>query len=112
MGARFVELAGKSDGIPNYVPESIGTGRKTVSIMGTRVQLASSQTIGGVIIVAEFGNGGVICVGDNNVIADAATRRGVPLNPGDAVILNIDNIDKIWIDSTINGDGVTYTLVQ
>ena len=112
MGARFVELSGNSSSVPDYVPGNIGTGRQVVIISGTPVQLASSQVIGGIIIVAELDNTGIICIGDSNVIADAATRRGVPLDAGDAVILNIDDISKIWIDSTINNDGVTYTSVK
>jgi len=112
MGVRFVEISGKSSGIPDYVPGTVVSGRQIVSVAGTAVQLASSATIGGVIIVAEFNNTGVICVGDSGVIADEATRVGVPLNPGDAVIISINDISKIYLDSTISSDGVTYTMVQ
>jgi|LGVF01.1.fsa_nt_gb hypothetical protein len=112
MGKRFVEMAGHASDIPDYVPSTIGSGRQIVTTAGTSVRLGTTLTIGGVIVVAEFGNTGVICVGGSNVIADESTRLGVPLNPGDAVILTIDDISKIWLDSTIDGDGVTYTQVQ
>jgi len=118
MGKRFVELSTNANsgdgtgGIPPHVPETISCGRQVVTTAGTAVQLGSSTSVDGIIIVAEFDNTGVICVGDISVIADESTRIGVPLHPGDAVILNIDNISKIYIDSTIDSDGVTYTLVK
>ena len=111
MGKRFVELSGRGSGVPDYVPETIGTGRQVITTAGTAVQLASTLTIGGIIIVAEFTNIGIVCVGDLNVVAAELTRQGVPLNAGDGVIITIDDISKIWIDSTSDGDGVTYTMV-
>ena len=116
--AKFVELTtNATDGsgggaIPPYTPETIGEGRQIVTTAGSAVQLASSLDIGQVIIVAEFDNTGVICVGGSGVIADEATRVGVPLNPCDATIISIDNINKIYIDSTIDTDGVTYVVVK
>ena len=118
MGARFVEFTtsaqdGSGGGaIPGYTPETISEGRQIVATAGSAVQLASSLNIGQVIIVAEFNNTGVITVGGSGVIADEATRVGVPLNPCDAAIISINNINKIYIDSTIDGDGVTYTVVK
>lgn len=111
-GKRFVELAGHGSGVPDYVPESISSGRRTVITAGTAVQLASPLATCGIIIVAEFTNAGVICVGDSGVIATEATRVGIPLNPGDATIITIDNISKIYIDCTHDGDGITYTMVN
>ena len=116
--AKFVELttnASSGDGsgaIPGYTPETISSGRQIVTTAASAVQLASSLVMGEIIIVAEFNNTGVICVGGSGVIADEATRKGAPLNPGDAVIITIDNINKIYIDSTIDGDGVTYVVVK
>lgn len=115
---KFVELTTNATdgdgggGIPGYTPVSIGSGRQVITWVGTRVQLASSLTISGIIIVAEFTNTGIICVGGSSVIAAQATRTGVPLNPGDGVIITIDNINKIYIDGTAGGDGVTYTTVK
>ena len=116
-GIKYVEMTTNATngegggGIPDYVPETIDCGRQIVTTAGVPAQLGSG-VIGGVIIVGEFDNTGVICVGDSTVIADLATRQGVPLNPGDAVILTINNLNKIWIDSTVDGDGVTFTQVQ
>ena len=115
---KFVELttnATDGDGggsIPGYTPVDIGSGRQIVTFAGTAVALAASELINGIIIVSELDNTGVICVGGSDVVADQATRKGVPLYAGDGVIITINNINKIYIDATVSGDGVTYTTVK
>ena len=115
---KFVELTTNANsgdgggGIPGYTPVAINSGRQVVTWIGARVQLASSLNISEVLLVAEFTNTGTICVGGSDVVANQATREGVPLNPGDGVVITIDNINKIYIDSTAGGDGVTYLVVK
>ena len=70
--------------------------------------LASSTACKQVAITAETDNTGLIVVGGSTVVASLATRQGVPLNPGDSITLDIDNLADINIDSTVNGDGVTF----
>ena len=86
----------------------IADGRKVVTTATTRVQLAASTSCKQVIITAETDNTGIIAVGGSTVVAALATRTGVPLNPGDSVALEIDNLADIWLDSTVSGDGVTF----
>lgn len=87
----------------------IGTGRTVVTTAGTRVVLASSTTARHVIITAETDNTGLIVVGGTAVVAALATRQGTPLNAGETVALDIDNLNDVNLDSTVSGDGVTYT---
>ena len=87
---------------------TIGDDRKTVTAAGTRVALASSTACKQVIITAETDNTGNITVGGSTVVAALATRRGIPLAAGDSVALEIDNLADVFIDSTVNGDGVTF----
>jgi hypothetical protein len=87
----------------------IGDGRKTVASAGTAEALAGSTPCKRVVITAETDNTGVITVGGATVVAALGTRRGVPLFPGDAIELEIDNLADVNIDTTVNGDGVTYT---
>jgi hypothetical protein len=87
---------------------TIGDDRKTVTTAGTRVALASSTACKQVIITAETDNTGNITVGGSTVVAALATRRGIPLAAGDSVALEIDNLADVYIDSTVNGDGVTF----
>lgn len=87
----------------------IGDGRQTVSTGGTAVALAASTACKKVIICAEQDNTGVIVVGGSTVVAALGTRRGTPLFPSDTIEIQIDNLNDIYIDTTVNGDGVTYT---
>jgi hypothetical protein len=42
------------------------------------------------------------------VVAALATRTGVPLNAGDSIVLQIDNLADVGLDSMVSGDGVTF----
>lgn len=94
--------------VTNATVTGIADGRTTVTTAGTRVALASSTTCKQVVITAETDNTGYVVVGGSTCVAALATRRGIPLSSGDSVALEIDNLADIYIDSTVNGDGVTY----
>lgn len=91
-------------------------GRKTVTTAGTRERLVAqtaNQKTCSVCIVGLSTNTGLITVGGDAVVATAATRAGVPLNPGEAVTLGNGAVNRIsladiWIDSTVNGEGVSF----
>lgn len=87
----------------------ISDGRKVVATAGTRVTLAASTACKRVTIVAETDNTGLIVVGGTTVVATLATRQGVPLNPGDAYEMDIDNLNDVNLDSEVSGDGVTFS---
>lgn len=111
-GPSMVQLAVDSDGKLKVVGDiSIGGttstiyhGRQMVSTAGTAVQLASSQSIKWVIIKALSTNDSVIFVGGSDVSAE----NGYILSPGEAIGLDIDNLSKVYIDSSTDGDGVSY----
>lgn len=88
---------------------SIADGRKVVTTAGTRVTLASSTACKQVAITAETDNTGLIVVGGSTVVAALATRQGTPLSAGDSIVMDIDNLADVYLDSTVNGDGVTFT---
>ncbi|MCD6149002.1 hypothetical protein J7J18_06550 [bacterium] len=89
----------------------IGDGSKTVSTAGTRVALGSGSCCH-VFITAKSDNSGTIVVGGNTVVAALANRRGIPLDPGDTIDFPIDDLSKVYIDATSNGDGVTYLYLK
>lgn len=99
--------------VGNEVSESgitgIGHGVKTVTTAGTDVALAASTTCRRVVIQAQTDNTGLIAVGATGVDATVATGTGIILNPGDAFELEIDDLADVFIDSTVNGEGVRYT---
>ena len=105
-------LVSPSNPFPVSVTSSNATmtdGRKVVTTAGTRVALASSTACKEVVITAETDNTGVVAVGAAaTVVAALATRTGVPLNAGDSIVLQIDNLADVGLDSMVSGDGVTF----
>ena len=93
------------DEVLTRIPETIGDGSKTVTTAGTEVQLTSTATkCFYVIITALTTNTGTIWVGGSTV----ASGRGVPLVSLQSCRIDIDDLSKIYIDSTVNGEGVSY----
>jgi hypothetical protein len=87
----------------------IGHGVTTVTTAGTDVALAGSTAAKWVTIQSQTDNTGWIAVGATGVDATEATGNGVLLDAGESVTLPIDNLADIFIDSTVNGEGVRYT---
>jgi len=89
-------------------------GRKTVATGGSAEALTSLNIyVSAVTICAESDNTGVIVVG-LTPIAALGTREGVPLNADDCYTIltkmkqNDINLASVLIDTTVNGDGVTF----
>lgn len=85
-------------------PTTVLNGKKLVTTAGTRVTLASSTTCKSVTIKALRSNTGLIYVGDSAV----SSSNGLELSAGESVNLDIANLQTVNIDSTVNGEGVTY----
>lgn len=85
------------------------SGRKIVTTAGTAVALADSVTrCENIVITAESDNTGIISVGDANVVAAEGSQQGVILTPLGSIRVKVADLSKIYIDSTVNGDGVTF----
>ena len=92
---------------------TITSGRKVVTTAGTRETLVASTTAAKlVIITAETDNTGVMAVGAVTVVAAVLTRVGTPLLAGDSITLPVDDLVKVYLDSTVSGDGVTYVALS
>jgi len=84
-------------------------GRKVVAAAGTAEPLVAGSTKAShIVIQAETNNTGVICVGDSSVDETQASRNGIALNAGDSFSTPCDDINDIYIDASVTGDGVTY----
>lgn len=83
---------------------TVGDGSKNVTTAGTRVQLAASQACKEVEIVAKSTNTGNIWVGGSAIAAGS----GRPLLPLQSMIVKVSNLNLIYLDSDVNGEGVTY----
>tara|TARA_Y100001973_G_scaffold100037_1_gene160280 strand:- start:46 stop:762 length:717 start_codon:yes stop_codon:yes gene_type:complete len=106
-----VVLAGGSANIGDVdvasvtLPTTVVHGKKTVTTAGTEVALASTATLkSGVTIKALSGNTGLIYVGINPV----TSADGFELNAKESVFVEVADPATIYIDSAVNGEGVTY----
>lgn len=80
-------------------------GSQTVTTAGTRVQLsATSVPCIDLIIQATSGVTGRIYIGGPAVSSTA----GIYLTAGQAMPMSVSNLNQVWLDSTVNNEGVTY----
>jgi hypothetical protein len=86
----------------------IENGRKVVATAGTAEALAASTAVKMVTVQAELSNTGVITIGTTTVDAAEPTRTGIALEAGDTITLDLDDLAKVYIDATVNGEGVTF----
>lgn len=93
--------AGRSDSA-----EGVGTGTTTVTTAGTRVQLPNIpckrvriQSHAG---NGDLTNGGLIVVGDANVVAAVSGRRGSAYYATQGDWFNVKNLNQLWVDSMDN----------
>lgn len=96
-----------SQTIGQTAPSTIGSGTKDVTTAGTRVALAASTTCKKVYITAKETNTGKIYFGGSSV----SETSGAFIYAGAMVVLDIDNLSSVYIDSEVNGEGVLFTYV-
>lgn len=104
---------------------TISTGIETCASAGTKVQFETSDMfVREIVITANSANTGIIVIGDVNVVASAATRRGHPLNPDGVVVFKGHghsdhggrgddaqfrfNLKDFYIDSVVSGEEVSW----
>ena len=80
---------------------------QNVAIAGTRVQLPNLPCRE-VTIIAKRSNTGTIYVGGSDV---SATVYGADLLALDSITLKVNNTNLIWIDASVNGEGITYVAI-
>uniref|UniRef100_A0A6M3LAR4 Uncharacterized protein n=1 Tax=viral metagenome TaxID=1070528 RepID=A0A6M3LAR4_9ZZZZ len=92
--------------------DTVRSGQTTVTTAGTAVRL-SSATIRctRVTIQALDGNTGAIYVG-NDGAGDVTSANGFVLGAtagtNDRLTLDVADLAKVWIDSAVNGEGVSW----
>lgn len=96
-------------------------GVQVVAAAGTAVRLEDEAgnppgAVVGAIVQALETNNGTIVFGGKTVVAKAGAhgtpeRKGIALTAGESVALDVNDIGAIWIDATVNGDGVSWVLL-
>jgi hypothetical protein len=94
-----------SGSVTTAAPTAIRNGKKTVASAGTaEVIVGSSTTVVGVVIQALESNTGLVYIGDSSV----DSTNGMELQAGQATGLAIDNLNKVYVDAAVNGEGVCF----
>jgi len=84
------------------------SGQTVVTTAGTAVPLGTTQVDEAILIKALDTNTGVIAVG-NDGADDVTVSNGYRLLAGETVIIaKVDNLSKIYLDSSVNGEGVSW----
>ena len=95
----------------NLVPlkRVVSYGQKTVTTAGTEVQLVASSTVcSSVTIKAIYNNTGYIAVGSNSSVTMA---NGFLLSPNESISLDVDNVQDVYIDSSVSAEGVSWIAI-
>lgn len=95
----------------DYTASGPGDGNKNVAAAGTPERLNATRIpCRNVAITARPANTGKIAVGMSNAVrAVAAGEKGVILAAGSSVSFPVASVSDLWIDATVNGEGVSYT---
>jgi hypothetical protein len=88
------------------------TFQKNVTTSGTPVRLTNYPVDLGqsIVIKAKAANTGTITVGPDSASALNSDTKHFKLSPGDAIEVAISETEEIWIDSTVNGEGVEVAI--
>ncbi len=88
--------------------QTLNNGAKNVTTAGTAVQLStSSLPCEELLIQAKRTNTGRIYVGGLGITNDDTT--GVYLLAGQTIPMTPQNLNRVYLNSSVNGEGVTYT---
>lgn len=88
------------------IPTTLTGGSKTVTATGTAEALGASLATKSIYIRAKSTNTGNVFVGDSTV--DATTSQQIILAANDAITIDISNRATVYVDVSVNGEGVDY----
>ena len=83
------------------------SGQITVTTAGTEVQGSNVPLDNGIFIKALSGNTGKMYVGNDGAGA-VTSSNGFELEAGQLIIIHVDNLNEIWVDSSVNGEKVCW----
>ena len=92
---------------PSYKAPVIG--HKNVTTAGTQVVISATATqYTSVVVQAKGSNTGVIFLGDSTVPNNY--QGGIALGAGDCFTIGAADLNKWYINSTVNGEGISYLI--
>jgi len=91
------------------IPSVVGHGSLTIANAGTPGNLPN-VACKRVVIQANEGNTGRIAIGGSNAVRAAlGTRNAIYLYKTWRQEFNVSNLNLLWVDVVVNGEGITYT---
>lgn len=84
---------------------SVGSGAQNVTTAGTRVQLGA-QACKWLTIQAKSTNTDGVIIGGSTVLY--SSLNGYVLFPSQSITLKISNLNLIYVDSAVSGEGISY----
>ena len=81
---------------------------KNVTTAGTREQLHADLSCQEVTVIAKRANTGYIYVGGSDV---SSAVYGAELAALDSITLPVSNLNELYIDATVSGEGISYVTV-
>jgi hypothetical protein len=92
------------------VATSLTDGRKTVTTPATPVVLGASTPCKWVQATALTSNTDQVNVGGSGVLATAGSSKGTPLAAGQSTTLPVSNLNLVFVDARVAGEGVSFTV--
>jgi len=88
------------------------SGQKTVTTAGTAVALGSQAVNAPLIVKALDTNTGVVALGSDGA-GDVTVSNGLRLAAGESVVFEfVGNLGSLWLDSAVNGEGVSWLILN
>lgn len=97
---QLIKLAGST---------TVGNGRAVIASAGTAVPLyPTTLECKSVIVTALAGNTAPVYLGASSVSSTSGSETGVPLYSDDTITVEINDLNKIYINGTQVGSGVCF----
>ena len=81
-----------------------------MTVSGTPERLGTNPVPDGVnlVIKAKAGNAGTVTIGHDSAHANHDGTGYFSLAANQSLGIDVDNLNDVWIDATVTGDGVEY----
>ena len=106
-------LVNQLSGADATVSQAFWTGQKTITTAGTPEALPDKAINPGVIAIvkAKAANTASITIGTSSVSAVFTSTQSFQMTKGESFKFRVDNLNRIYVDATVSGDGVEICLI-
>ena len=86
------------------------SGQTAVTTAGTEVLLNADQRCEAVLIKAMPENTGIMYIGNTGANVVSSTT-GYPLSKNEYLVLELKNLNQVYVDSSVNGEKVAWIIL-